>query len=301
MRTGIIEIKTAKLSYRLYGDLSKPLILVETALGASNAEWWHLAEKWSSEYCVLLYDRAGYGLSSNSTLPRNSVNIATELNEFLNVLNIQKPATLIGHSMGGLYTQQFVRMFPDKACAIILLDPVSPRNHVLKEKLSPKEYYQCGFDKGANFKLGFIVTSLGLGFLLKPILRKGPPFYYYPNFSKEAEDAILGNFAQRKTYKNAVEEYRLIDSVSDVGKTNFPNIPLWLICHTPEVMSAEIVEYGGADKETAEKCDDIWVSLMKEYLGFTSNSTYRQARNSGHQIHLSDPDILWEAITSIKR
>jgi len=59
------------------------------------------------------------------------------------------------------------------------------------------------------------------------------------------------------------------------------------------------VEYGGADKETAAKCDGIWISLMKDYLGFSGKSIYRQAKNGGHQIHLSDPDTLWDVITSI--
>jgi pimeloyl-ACP methyl ester carboxylesterase len=303
MKKDFCDVKTAKLSYRLYGDLSNPLILVETAMGACNAEWWHLAEKWSSEYCVLLYDRAGYGSSSSSSLPRNPVNIATELNELLTYLEVQKQAILIGHSIGGLFAQQFARMFPDKTQAVILLDPVSPNNHVLKQKLSKQEYFQCGFDKSMNMKLGLVISSFGLGFLLKSLLKKGPPFYYYQHFSKEAEDAILQNFTQRKTYQSSLAEYKFIEKDEEasnlIGNNTFPDIPLFLICHTHEVMTAEIVEYGGAEKEIAAKCDDIWLSLMKEYLELSSKSTYMQAKNSGHFIHLTDPDTLWDTITSI--
>ena len=303
METGICNVKTASLSYKLYGKLADPLIVVETALGASTAEWWHLAEKWSGEYCVLLYDRAGYGSSSGSILPRSPANIATELNQLLTVLGIQKQAILIGHSMGGLYAQQFASMFSDKAHAIILLDPVSPQNYILKQKLSKQEYYQCGFDKSANMRLGLLISSLGLGFLLKSLLRKAPPFYYYNHFSAEAEIAILKNSTQKKTYQSSLAEYGFIDSANvsqaQATKAEFPEIPLVLICHTPEIMSAEMVQYGGADQETATKCDGIWISLMKEYLGFSSKSKFIQAKNSGHYIHLSDPDTLREAITSL--
>lgn len=169
--------------------------------------------------------------------------------------------------------------------------------------MSKQEYFQCGFDKSMNMKLGLIISSFGLGFLLKPLLRKAPPFYYYQHFSGEAEKAILKNSTQRKMYRSSLDEYSCIDADEEagdqVGHADFPDIPLVLICHTPEVMTAEIVAYGGADRETAAKCDNIWISLMKEYLEYSGQSIYMQAINSGHFIHLSDPDTLWSAITKV--
>jgi len=303
MKTGICDIQTSELSYRLYGDLSNPIVIVETAMATCNAEWWHLAEKWSEKFCVLLYDRAGYGSSSISTLSRTPVNLANELGKLINTLGIQGKVILIGHSLGGLYAQQFARLFPDKTRALILLDPVSVNNHVLKQQLSSKEYYQSGIDKSKNLRLGLTISGLKLGFLLKPLLRKAPPFYYYNEFTKEAEDCILNNLTQSKMYKSAISEYQFLESgnaATTLGeKDNFPNIPLFLICHDPEIMIAEIMEYGGADKATAIKIDDIWVSLMKEYLRLSDKAIYRQAQKSGHLIHLSDPNVIWEALLSI--
>jgi pimeloyl-ACP methyl ester carboxylesterase len=304
MKTGVCDIHTSKLSYRLYGDLSNPIVIVETAMTACNAEWWHLAKKWSEKFCILLYDRAGYGSSSISTLSRTPVNIANELSELINALGIQKKVILIGHSLGGLYAQQFARLFSDRVHALILLDPVSANNHILKQNLNSKEYYQSGIDKSKNLKLGLVISSLRLGFLLKPLLRKAPPFYYYNEFTKDAEDCILDNLTQRKLYKSAISEYQFIEFGDEMmplrEKNDFPNIPLFLICHDPEIMTAEIEEYGGADKAIAIKIDDMWVSLMKEYLQFSDKAIYRQAQNSGHLIHLSDPNAIWEALLSIE-
>lgn len=304
MKTGICDVQTSELSYRLYGDLSNPIVIIETAMAACNAEWWHLAEKWSEKFCVLLYDRAGYGSSSISTLPRTPMNVANELDKLIKALGIQGKVVLIGHSLGGLFTQQFARLFPDRTHALILLDPVSANNHILKQQLSSKEYYQSGIDKSKNLGLGQTISSLRLGFLLKPLLRKAPPFYYYNEFTKEAEDCILNNLTQSKLYKSAISEYQFLESgnaAATLGeKGNFPNIPLFLICHDPEIMIGEIMEYGGADKATAIKIDNLWVSLMKEYLRFSEKAVYRQAQKSGHFIHLSDPDVIWEALLSIK-
>jgi pimeloyl-ACP methyl ester carboxylesterase len=304
MKTEMCDIKTSRLSYRLYGKLSNPFVIVETAMGACSAEWWHLAEKWSEKFCVLLYDRAGYGLSSSSALSRMPVNIANELNELLNALGIRKPAVLMGHSLGGLYAQQFARLFPDRVHAVILLDPVSANNHVLKQKLNKREYSQSGIDKSANLKLGLAISSLKLGFLFQPLLKKAPPFYYYNGFSKDAENYILKNLTQASLYKSAIAEYRSLEFDEEIRtlreKNNFPDIPLFLICHDPKVMTAEIEEYGGADKATAVKIDEMWISLMKEYLHFSDKSHYKQAKNSGHLIHLSDPDVIWETLCSME-
>ena len=304
MKTGICDIQTSKLSYRLYGDLSNPFVIVETAMAACSAEWWHLAKKWSENFCILLYDRAGYGSSFSSTLSRTPVNIANELGELINALGIQKKAILIGHSLGGLYAQQFARLFPEKVHALILLDPVSANNHILKQKLTSREYDQSGIDKSKNLKLGLIVSSLKLGFLLKPLLRKAPPFYYFNEFAKDAEDCILNNLTQSKLYKSAISEYQSIEFGNEMiplrEKSDFPDIPLFLICHDPEIMTAEIEQYGGADRATSIKIDDMWVSLMKEYLHFSDKAIYRQAQNSGHLIHLSDPNVIWEVLLSIK-
>ena len=303
MKTGILDVKTSKLSYRLFGELSSQFVIIETAMGACSAEWWHLAEKWSDKFCILSYDRAGYGSSSSSSLSRTPFNIAHELNELLNMLGIRKKAVMIGHSIGGLYAQQFARLFPDRVHSILLLDPVSANNQTLKEQLNKREYYQSGIDKGGNLKLGLIITSLKLGFLLTPLLRKAPPFYYFHSFSKEAENAILRNQTQRKLYESTIAEYKCLESEEEIGnlkdKTNFPDVPLYLICHDPETMIAEIEHYGGTDKAIAAKIDELWVSLMKEYLHFSGNSVYKQARNSGHLIHLSDPDVIWEALCSL--
>jgi len=304
MKAGVCDIQTSKLSYRLYGDLSNPIIVVETAMAACNAEWWHLAEKWSGKFCVLLYDRAGYGSSSISTLSRTPINIANELSKLIIALGIQKKVILIGHSLGGLYAQQFVRLFPDRIHALILLDPVSANNRILKQKLTSREFYQSGIDKSKNLKLGFVISSLKLGFLLKPLLRKAPPFYYYNEFTKDAEDCILENLTQSKLYKSVISEYQFIEIGDEIAplreKNDFPDIPLFLICHDPEIMTAEIVEYGGDDKATAIKIDDMWVSLMKEYLLFSDKAIYRQAQKSGHLIHLSDPTVIWETLLSLK-
>jgi pimeloyl-ACP methyl ester carboxylesterase len=270
-------------------------------MGSSGAEWWHLAEQWSSEYRVLIYDRLGYGQSSSPKSERTPENVATELKELLAALGIKK-LILVGHSLGGLYSYQFARQYPELVQSLILVDPVSPTNSRFKQELTPAEYSKSGVDKGSNMKLGKILCTLGLGKLLIPLLKKAPPFYYYQAFSPEAEKYILQHLTNRKVYATAAAEYEFIERPGALDQyaiaANELNMPLALICHTPEVMQKEIVYYGGTDTQTAEKIDNLWLEIMRVYLNSSSDSHFLQAKNSGHFIHLTDPEVIWKAIKS---
>lgn len=247
-----VSIVSAKLAYKLFGVNPKTCIVIETAMMASCAEWWHLAEHFSKKYSVLVYDRAGYGLSSRSTLSRTPENIACELHELISKFNFDG-IILIGHSIGGLYAYQYYLMFPEKIKSLILIDPVSPNNKRFQNELSKEEYRKSGVDKVKNLKVGLFLSSIGIGRLLKGLLKKSPPFYYFNNFSKEAESYILNHLTQRKTYKVALEEYfNIPDTIDANSLKTISDIPLYLVCHSSEVMRKEIEYYGNTDNKTSE-------------------------------------------------
>ena len=72
--------------------------------------------------------------------------------------------------------------------------------------------------------------------------------------------------------------------------------PLFLICHTPEVMKKEIEYYGNGSSELSNKVERLWVETMKKYLQLSKSSVFIQAKNSGHMIHLTDPESVGDAI-----
>jgi hypothetical protein len=187
--------------------------------------------------------------------------------------------------------------------AVILLDPLSANDNKAKELLTSKEYAGSGFDKTSSFKIAFALTKLGLGFLFRPLLKRSPPFYYYKDFSKEATDYILSSLTKPHHYKTAMMEYEishLEDKITHLKtKDGFPDIPLILITHTSEIMIEEIMHFGGSDRATAEKVENVWQDLMREYLTLSSKSKYVQAKNSGHYIHLTEFPVLEQALAEV--
>lgn len=298
-----IDVISAKIAYRLFGKEKGNLVIIESALGSCSAEWWHLAEIIGQNATVLTYDRAGYGKSSISTLPRTPKNIAKELFCLLGELGITDKVLVVGHSQGGLYAQQFTRDYPEVVRGLVLIDPLSANDSRFSTLLTAKEYAQSGVDKTKSLRLGAFLCTIGLGPVFKPMIKKGVPFYYYNGFSKEAEQYLLSSLTKASHYKTALAEYRLSHEDSEVNqlkdKNGFPDIPITLITHSSRVAIEEIINFGGATKNVAEKVEDTWQELMKEYLSFSTKSKWQQAKNSSHFIHLTEFDLVLNSIMEI--
>ncbi len=281
-------------TYQIFG-CGKINLVIEIGLGATAGEWWHIAEMFSAKYTVLLYER-----NRNTATQRTPQNIARELHALLKQLNCEEQITLLAHSQGGLYAQQFIRLYPNMVKGILLIDPLSANDNKYKTLLTPEEQKKSGFDKTSNLVVMSKLAKLHLGFLIKAVMKKAPPFYYYKDFSKDASDYILLAITQSAIYTSALEEYRLAHEEEIVEplkeKLDFPDIPLVLITHTSEFSIKEIVKFGRTSVDFATRVEDLWQSLMKEYLIFSNKSKYIQAQNSGHYIHLTEPNLIHDGL-----
>ncbi len=298
----MLAIQTAlhngvKNNYAVFGS-GGINIVIEMGLGAAMGEWWHIAERLSKHNTVLLYER-----SCDSSALRTPENIAKELHSLLACLQTKDQVILIGHSQGGLYAQQFARLYPEMVQGLLLLDPLSADDNRYKEVLNAEEQKKSGFDKSGNMLLMNKLSRLHLGFVIKAFMKKAPPFYYYDGFSKDASDAILSTIVKPEFTASAIQEYRLAHEEQYISALaaadTFPELPLVLVTHTSEFSIKEIMSFGQTDRALAEKVEDLWQSLMKEYLTFSSRTLYLQAKNSGHYIHLTEPSLLEEGIAWI--
>lgn len=289
-----IEIGSANIAYRTYGSGKINLVIMH-GLNSCSAEWWQIAKKLSDRFTVLVYDRPGYGSSASSKAERCPMNIAIELKQLLDKLCSEKKIILIGHSQGGLYAQQFARLYPDMVKGIILLDPLSANDNEFHKSFTLEECKKSGIDKLGTLKTAKLLTRIGLGFVLKPLFRKAPPFYYYKGFSKEAEGYLLNALTKSKQYETAINEYESAHVEENIrhlkSSDGFPDIPLILITHGSKFSIEESVYYG-SPKELACAVEDKWLGLMSEYLDFSSKSKHVVAQNSSHFMHLTEFELL---------
>lgn len=295
------DIGSANIAYRIYGSGNRTIV-IDSCLGSCSAEWWHIGEALSDKYRILIYDRAGYGESTVSTLSRTPRNIASELNKLLKSLNIDKNIVLLGHSQGGLNAIQYATMYPDQVKGLVLLDPATPFDHEFKEKLSKTEYKKSGGDKTMGFRIGMVITSLRLGFIFKPLLKKSPPFCYC-EFSDEVKAYLLKALCKKSTYKTALAEYRFAhkeeytkDIVGAMKNAALQDIPITLLTHSSEFYIKELEYYANLDQQTARKVEFLWQEIMKRCLLLSRHTEHITAPNSGHYIQLTDYDLIRKSI-----
>lgn len=96
--------------------------------GAMNCiqRWEKVLKQLPANVNVYAYNRPGYCNSSTIAAEPNSHNIARELRLELRRQELKPPYVLIGHSIGGLYIQQFAREYPNEVHGLVLVDAMYP-------------------------------------------------------------------------------------------------------------------------------------------------------------------------------
>lgn len=117
-----LEVNGSKIYYDYYQ--AGPKVVVFEAGAKAHSELWRLVTpKLRKEgISYLIYDRPGLGRSEVSKVTRTGIQTAKDLHELTEGLNIKKPIVLVGHSMGGVYSQIYTSLFPENVSAIILVD-----------------------------------------------------------------------------------------------------------------------------------------------------------------------------------
>src|SRR5215467_11476206 len=103
-----------------------PAVVLEAGGGLRMTTWKKVFPEIAAFTTVIAYNRAGFGRSGPAEAPRNGLTIVRELRTFLHDLGVRPPHVLVGHSLGGLYTQLFVRLHPDEVAGLVLVDPTHP-------------------------------------------------------------------------------------------------------------------------------------------------------------------------------
>ena len=288
------------MAYKIYGSGMIDTV-VFIGLCGCIAEYSRLAALLAQDgHTVLVYERYGCGSSEEAKTARTPENIAKECMELLQRLQCSKKLTLLAHSQGGLYANQFARKYPDCIKKVLLLDPLSARDALFQERLTKAEYKKSGVDKTLGLKINLVLAKLHLGGIIKKMMRQAPPFYYYKNFAAEEEAYILDCLTKPSVYRTALSEYQYAhepDCVEELlQRGSFPNVPICLITHSSEISVGEIMLFGNTDRGLAQKVEDLWQEIMKDYLRYSDHASWCQAQNSSHYIHLTDAELIREKV-----
>ncbi|MCU4850583.1 alpha/beta hydrolase [Bacillus paranthracis] len=268
---------------------SKQTVVIQTGMTCSFYDWLPIIEKLSQHFTVVSYHRPGYGKSELGNYSRTTLQVTKELHLLLQKLDIHEPIILIGHSYGGLCAQHFAMLHEDKLQALILVDSTSMNLHRLDELHLPISDQTDSDDMWLQKYNTYSKMDVDmLSNELKPILANQSRQYIEFSTSPTLYKATASELS---TWKNCAR------SIKELYKTL--EVPLIVIGRDPQYSITQLTK-GGMQKEEATQLEAMWQELIHEQLQLSINSQYILAEHAGHGIENDRPDIIIEAVQSVR-
>lgn len=128
--SGSKQVTTEYGTYKYYhhNKQGSATVIFESGLGDSMESWQKLLPLAEQNFSVFAYNRAGFDGSNSINKIRDSDTISLELASILTTLNISPPYILVGHSLGGIYMQTFLKRNPKDVKGLLLIDSIHPNN-----------------------------------------------------------------------------------------------------------------------------------------------------------------------------
>ncbi len=125
------------LHVELYGPADAPPVVLTHGWGGDGTEWYYLKKALAPRFRLIVWDLPGLGLSSKPA--DNDYALDKLAGHLAAVLDLAggKPAVLVGHSIGGMTSLTFCKLFPEalgsKVAGLVLIH-TTPTNPVFTKK-----------------------------------------------------------------------------------------------------------------------------------------------------------------------
>ncbi len=103
-----------------------PTVIFESGGGGSSLDWRAVQQRVAAMTRACAYDRAGVAWSDPSPDPPAADRVAADLHHLLERGGISGPYVLVGHSLGGLFAEEFAFLYPKDVAGLVLVDAAHP-------------------------------------------------------------------------------------------------------------------------------------------------------------------------------
>ncbi|KAH8822002.1 Alpha/Beta hydrolase protein [Xylogone sp. PMI_703] len=296
-KSGRVSIGSHKLWLSVHGPDRKsgePLVIIIPGLASSTTGWAAVRRELASFTRVLQYERAGYGQSDCSTEKPTASTIAKELGLLLSRANLLPPYVVVAHSWGGIISREFLALYPKDIIGMVFveanqectLDVLDWRQLALSDLLIDVNHSD--------------VTGISHAYKLT-----SDEWLIY-------QDA-QGTEQHRKQADLEIAEYPnsfpILKSKSQLHRETpfLGNRPVCVIKGDTKADFKKLLNAGLArgNRDDAKQAaflemlstwDEKDRSLQSEILLLSTKSRYVEAENSGHNVHLTEPQVIVEGV-----
>jgi pimeloyl-ACP methyl ester carboxylesterase len=115
-----------------------PTVILTAGLGHWSWWWLNVQLPLAERTRVCAWDRAGYGFSSPSPEPQDTVHTTADLERALKKGGIAGPYVMVGISLGAFESLRFTDLHRESVVGMVLVDPEIPDRAAIEDRLAPK-------------------------------------------------------------------------------------------------------------------------------------------------------------------
>lgn len=268
----LIDVNGRKMHIYCIGNKS-PTIILDSGTGGFSLEWIDIQHSLSQYVRVCAYDRAGYGWSDMGPLPRTTKRITHELHTLLQNAGIHGPYIMVGHSFGGFTAQYFARYFNHEIAGIVLID-------------SSHEEQVYRLPENGKYVVRRSLHQDRSNMVTRSVLHE-----HFPKEVAAVAQQLMTRWTALVTWREEMANYALSSrELRDVHDRPILEIPIVVLTRGKRVWP---------DTPYGDAMEKVWKELQDELSSLNGNSTHIIAENSGHVIHLDEPELVVDAIHDV--
>jgi pimeloyl-ACP methyl ester carboxylesterase len=293
----MVDIGIGRL--HLYGSgEGAPAVILEAGIAASSLSWAHVQPEVARFTRVYSYDRAGLGWSEPSSRPRTCANSAEELSLLLERAGIPPPYIFAAHSFGACVVRLYAAKFPEKVAGMVFVDGLSP-----KEWLHPNAERRRMLKGGWLFsQLGAFLARVGVTRFCLLLLQRGRT--WFPRLFVRSMGSGVSTVAGR-----------ILGEIRKLPVELWPTVAaLWCLPKCYKSMASHVLHLPQSSAEAAavttlgdlplivltkNNVSEIERTYQEELARLSSRGKQIYATQSGHWIHLDQPELVVQAIREL--
>ena len=270
----LVDVGGHKLQLYCIGS-GAPTVIIETGMGTPSYLWVPVQNGVANFTRVCTYDRAGYGWSELSPRPLSMADRVAELHTLLANAHVDGPYVLVGHSYGGALVRLYAHDCPDRVAGMVLVD-AAEESFATEPSIAEfrRAYVQTLKTRTRESQFGIVRFGL----------RKGDPLteaaFSSPRYWAETHDEARSILAMP-------EQMAGLEQPGTLG-----NLPL-IVIRRGESTNEKIP--GISSQEIDQKWQEAQTLLSK----LSANSDLVVATSSGHNIEMSQPDLIVSEISRV--